>query len=226
LHFELNFCGMDKDGIFVYGEEELQYLRTRCKKMAWAIDRLGKIERRTNSDVFSSLVYSVVGQQVSMTVHKVLWERLQNKCGDVNPVSLSALTVEEIRAVGLSNNKAVYVKGIAESFASGNIDINVLKSMSDEDAIKELTKLNGVGRWTAEMLLLFSLQRKDILSYDDLAIQRGLRMLYHHRKITKELFAKYKRRYSPYGSIASFYLWAIAGNNIPELRDPKPHKKN
>ena len=75
------------------------------------------------------------------------------------------------------------------------------------------------------MILLFCLQRPDILSYDDLAIQRGLRMLYHHRKITRELFNKYQKRYSPYGSTAAIYLWAIAGGTIEGMKDYAPAKK-
>ena len=75
------------------------------------------------------------------------------------------------------------------------------------------------------MMLLFCLQRPDILSYDDLAIQRGMRMVYRHRKIDKKLFAKYKRRLSPCCSVASLYFWAVAGGAIPELTDPAPKKK-
>lgn len=75
------------------------------------------------------------------------------------------------------------------------------------------------------MILLFCLQRKDILSFDDLAIQRGLRMIYRHRKLTKEQFLRYKKRYSPYGSVASLYIWAVAGGAIAELSDPAPKNK-
>ena len=83
--------------------------------------------------------------------------------------------------------------------------------MPDSEAIKRLVSLKGVGVWTAEMILLFCLQRPDIFSFDDLAIQRGLRMVYHHRKIDRKLFEKYRRRFSPYCSVASLYLWAVAG---------------
>ena len=80
--------------------------------------------------------------------------------------------------------------------------------------------------WTAEMILTFSLQRKDIISYSDLAILRGMRMVYHHRRITPQLFTKYKRRYGPYATIASLYLWAVAAGAIPELKDYAPKSKN
>ena len=78
--------------------------------------------------------------------------------------------------------------------------------------------------WTAEMLLIFSLQRPDVVSFGDLAIQRGMRMLYRHRKITRQLFEKYRRRYSPYGTTASLYLWALAGGALPDLTDPAPKR--
>lgn len=96
--------------------------------------------------------------------------------------------------------------------------------MPDEEVIRVLSSLKGIGAWTAEMILLFCMQRPDVLSYDDLAIQRGLRMLYHHRKIDRRLFEKYRRRYRPYGSVASLYLWAIAGGAIPGMRDYAPAK--
>ena len=93
---------------------------------------------------------------------------------------------------------------------------------SDADAIRELTALKGIGVWTAEMILLFCMQRPDVFSYDDLAIQRGLRMVYHHRRIDRKLFEKYRRRFSPYCSVASLYLWAVAGGAVEGMRDYKP----
>jgi len=94
--------------------------------------------------------------------------------------------------------------------------------MTDDEICKRLCRIKGIGVWTAEMLMTFSMQRMDIMSWDDLAIHRGLRMIYHHRKITPELFAKYKRRYSPYATVASLYLWAIAGGACAELVDYAP----
>ncbi len=92
---------------------------------------------------------------------------------------------------------------------TGAFDLDAVAHMSDEDAIRALSSLKGIGVWTAEMILLFCLQRPDIFSYDDLAIQRGLRMVYHHRSIDRRLFEKYRRRFSPYCSTASLYLWAV-----------------
>ena len=97
--------------------------------------------------------------------------------------------------------------------------------MTDEEVIKELSSLKGIGVWTAEMLLLFCMQRPDIVSFGDLAIIRGMRMLYRHREIDRKKFDRYRKRYSPYGSVASLYLWAISAGAIPQLTDPAPKKK-
>ena len=97
--------------------------------------------------------------------------------------------------------------------------------MSDDEVIRALSSLKGVGAWTAEMLLIFTLRRPDILSFGDLGIQRGLRMLYRHKKIDRKRFERYKKRYSPYASTASLYLWAIAGGAIEGLSDPAARKK-
>ena len=104
--------------------------------------------------------------------------------------------------------------------ASGELDLAAVAKMPDAEVVATLSSLRGIGVWTAEMLLLFTLQRPDILSYGDLGIQRGMRMVYRHRKITKALFGKYRRRLSPCGSVASLYLWMVAGGAIPELTDP------
>ena len=144
---------------------------------------------------------------------------------DVTPFAVHAVSAQELQALGISLRKAEYIKDFADKIVSGEFDLQAVEQMSDAEAITALSSLKGIGKWTAEMILLFCLQRSDILSYDDLAIQRGLRMLYHHRKITRELFNKYQKRYSPYGSTAAIYLWAIAGGAIEGMKDYAPAKK-
>ena len=112
------------------------------------------------------------------------------------------------------------VEGAAQAVAGGRLDMAALREMDDAAVCAALVSLRGVGLWTAEMLLLFSLQRQDVFSFDDLAIQRGLRMLYRHKLIDRARFERYRRRFSPYGSVASLYLWAVAGGALPELSDP------
>lgn len=107
---------------------------------------------------------------------------------------------------------------------TGEFALQEISRLPDNEAIQALASLKGIGVWTAEMILLFCLQRPDIFSFDDLAIQRGLRMVYHHRKIDRKLFEKYRRRFSPYCSVASLYLWAVAGGAIPGMKDYAPKK--
>ena len=127
--------------------------------------------------------------------------------------------------MGISLRKAEYIQDFAGKVNSGAFDLQRVAALPDSEAIEALVALKGVGVWTAEMILLFCLQRPDIFSFDDLAIQRGLRMVYRHRKIDRKLFEKYRRRFSPYGSVASLYLWAVAGGAIPGKKDPAPRPK-
>ena len=212
---------------FEYGDEETSYLAARDPRMAEVIEAVGHIRREVHPDLFAALVNSVVGQQISTKAQATIWRRMADALGDVTPERIEALSDDELQAFGLSYRKVGYIKGAAERVLAGEVDLDAIARLSDDEVCRELSSLPGIGVWTAEMLMTFSLQRPDIMSYGDLAIQRGLRMLHHHRRITPELFAKYRRRYSPYGTVASLYLWEIAGGAVPGMRDyaPKPRPK-
>lgn len=210
---------------FQYGETEINYLKRKDKRLASAIDAIGHIERKLDDNLFAAVVRHIVGQQISSKAQATVWARLEIRMKDVTPFAVHAASAQELQALGMSLRKAEYIKDFADKIVSGEFDLQAVEEMSDAEAITALSSLKGIGKWTAEMILLFCLQRPDILSYDDLAIQRGLRMLYHHRKITRELFNKYQKRYSPYGSTAAIYLWAIAGGAIEGMKDYAPAKK-
>lgn len=210
---------------FAYGETELAYLRSRDARLAEAIDAIGPVEREVDDDLFSSVVHHIVGQQISTKAQATIWARMRERLGAVDAVHVLDAGRDGLQALGISFRKADYLLDFAERVQDGSFDLDAVAALPDEQAISALVSLKGVGRWTAEMILLFCLQRPDVLSFDDLAIQRGMRMLYHHRLITPQLFAKYRRRYSPYGSVASLYLWAIAGGAIPGMRDWAPKSR-
>jgi DNA-3-methyladenine glycosylase II len=214
--------------IFQYGDAETSYLKARDKQLAWAIEQIGHIKREVHPDLFAALVRSIVGQQISTKAQITIWERMEAGLGKITPKTICACSKAELQRYGISFRKASYIRGAAEKIADGSFDMDALQAMSDGEVCKTLSQLNGIGVWTAEMLMLFSMRRTDIVSRGDLAILRGMRMLYHHRKITKTLFEKYRRRYSPYGSVASLYLWAIAGGAIEGMKDyaKKEAKKN
>ena len=207
---------------FAYGETELAYLRQRDKRLCAVIDRIGHVDRTVDTDLFSSVVHHIIGQQISTKAQATIWQRMQGALGEVNAETILAAGVPRLQGLGMTFRKAEYITDFAEKVHSGAFRLDAVEHMSDEDAIRALSRLKGIGVWTAEMILLFCLQRPDIFSYDDLAIQRGLRMVYHHRRIDRQLFEKYRRRFSPYCSVASLYLWAVAGGAIPEMHDYKP----
>ena len=207
---------------FEYGEKELSYLRQKDKRLCGVIDRIGPIERRVDTDLFSSVVHHIIGQQISTKAQATIWQRMQDALGKVNAETILAAGVPKLQSLGMTFRKAEYITDFAEKVHTGAFDLDAVEHMNDEDAIGTLSSLKGIGVWTAEMILLFCMQRLDIFSYDDLAIQRGLRMVYHHRSIDRQRFEKYRRRFHPYCSVASLYLWAVAGGAIPEMRDYKP----
>ncbi len=212
------------DLYFNYGEKELAYLKAKDKKLAAVIEKIGYIERKVDSDMFSSVIHHIIGQQISTAAQRSVWNRLCSKLGAVEADGILLLDREELRSVGMSYKKAEYISDFAAKIKDGVFDISSLETLDDAAVVKELTSLKGVGVWTAEMLLIFCLQRPDVVSYGDLGILRGLRMLYRHKKIDREKFLRYRKRYSPYGTVASFYLWAVAGGAIPELTDPASTK--
>lgn len=209
---------------FSYGDKEINYLKRKDKRLALAIEQIGHIERKLDANLFAAVVRHIVGQQISSKAQATVWARLEKALIAVTPLTVHAASARDLQALGMSLRKAEYIKDFADKIVSGEFDLQGVEHMSDAEAIGALSALNGIGKWTAEMILLFCLQRPDILSFDDLAIQRGLRMLYHHRKITRELFNKYQKRYSPYGSTAAIYLWAIAGGAIEGMKDYAPAK--
>jgi DNA-3-methyladenine glycosylase II len=204
--------------IFEYGEKEIAYLKKRDKTLGAAIDAIGLIRREVSPDLFSALVNSIIGQQISTQAQATIWKRLKNGLSEITPHAVLSRTEAELQSFGISFRKASYIRGVAEMAADGRLNIDALRTKTDVEVCEELVKIKGIGIWTAEMLMLFSMQRPDILSFGDLAIHRGMRTLYNHNEITRELFEKYRRRYSPFRSVASLYLWEIAGGKNSKWR--------
>ncbi len=204
---------------FEYGEKEMSYLKQKDKRLGMVIDTIGKIEHHVDTDLFSSVIHHIIGQQISTKAQQTIWQRIKEKFETVNADIILKAGREDLQSIGISFRKADYIIDFASKVKTGEFDIEGIWSKSDKDAINQLVSLRGVGVWTAEMILLFCMQRPNILSFGDLAILRGIKMLYHHRKVGKELFEKYRRRYSPYCSVASLYLWAVSGGAIPEIKD-------
>ena len=157
---------------FEYGEAELSYLRKKDKRLGEVIDRVGRVYRTVDTDLFSSVVHHIVGQQISTKAQATVWQRLRDALGSVSAETVLAAGVPQLQSLGMTFRKAEYITDFAEKVHTGEFDLYAVEHMNDEDAICELSALKGIGVWTAEMILLFCLQRPDIFSIDDLAIQR------------------------------------------------------
>lgn len=216
---------MPDTGYFAYGHREIDWLTSRDPVLGAAMEEIGPVRRAVIPDLFMALVNSIVGQQISTKAHATIWERMRERFTPLTPKTVGEAPVEELQGCGISMRKALYIKEAADAALNGGLDLARLRTLPDEDVCARLSQIKGIGVWTAEMLMTFSMQRMDIMSWGDLAIHRGLRMLYRHRRITPQLFSRYKRKYSPYATIASLYLWAIAGGACPGLVDLAPQAK-
>lgn len=201
---------MLKMNIFQYGQKEIDYLKKRDKILGIAIDEIGIIKREVIPDLFTALIRNIVGQQISSKAASTVWNRIQEHLTEVTPETIVKATSEEIQQCGISTRKVNYIKGVAQAVVQGELNLSELHTLPDDEVIKRLSSLKGIGVWTAEMLLIFSMQRPDVVSWGDLAIRRGMMTLYGLESLTKEQFEEYWKRYSPYSSVASLYLWAIS----------------
>ena len=196
--------------ILTFTPDEYEGLKAKDEKMKRAMEKLPMYEREVDDDLFRSLINNIVGQQISMKAADTVWKRFLDHFKEITPLRLYEADLAEIQSLGISMRKATYIQKTAEKVHKKIVDLEALWTMEDQEVADTLVTLNGIGPWTAEMIMIFSMGRKDIMSYGDLAIRRGLMLLYGHEEITKELFRKYQERFSPYGTLASLYLWEIS----------------
>lgn len=202
--------GTVKTKYFDYGQEEIDYLKSVDETLGTEMMRMGKVERVIIPDLFAALIHAIVGQLISVKAAHTIWERIQDRFGEISPQNMAMQTIDDIQKCGITMKKAVCIKDTAQTIAQGAFHLDELYDLSDAEVIKKLMTLNGVGKWTAEMMLINSMERRDVVSWGDVAIRRGMMKLYGLSTITKEQFEQCRLRYSPVGSIASIYLWQIS----------------
>lgn len=159
-------------------------------------------------DAFYTLARSIIGQQISVKAADTIWGKFANQLGDVNPKNTIKATEAILRECGLSAQKVRYLHGLAEHFIENETHIKNWDKLSDEDIIKELTSLNGIGRWTAEMFMIFHLARPDVLPLADIGLQKAI--FRHYNKSEKMMLAEIfelSQKWKPYRSVATWYLW-------------------
>ena len=131
---------------FQYGETEINYLKRKDKKLAWAIEQIGRIERKLDANLFAAVVRHIVGQQISSKAQATVWARLEARLKVVTPFTVYAASAEELQGLGMSLRKAEYIKDFADKLVSGEFDLQAVEQMSDAEAITALSSLKGIGK--------------------------------------------------------------------------------
>jgi DNA-3-methyladenine glycosylase II len=167
-----------------------------------------RIALQSRGDPFQTLARSIVGQQISVKAAQSVWNRFACAVPVVAPDAVAALRLRRLRACGLSARKSEYLRDLARSFADGTIQARRWPEMDDEAVIAELVQVRGIGRWTAEMLLMFSLLRPNVLPVDDLGLQKAAsRHYFDGEEVDLDELRALGRRWEPWRSVATWYLW-------------------
>tara|TARA_A100001015_G_C15027512_1_gene731340 strand:+ start:309 stop:932 length:624 start_codon:yes stop_codon:yes gene_type:complete len=185
-----------------------QELKKKDKKLGKIIDSYPKDFLFSKSDPFLTLARSIVGQQISVKAAQSVWEKLTLKVVQISPENISMIHSNTLKSAGLSRQKVLYLKNLAYAFLENKIKINLWSKMSDDEIINDLIKIKGIGRWTAEMFLIFNLCRADIFPLDDIGVIKGICRLYNLKyPIKREELIKIGNKWKPYRSVATWYLW-------------------
>jgi DNA-3-methyladenine glycosylase II len=188
----------------------LRHLRRADPVMRDVIQRAGPFTLRTHRNRFRALVFSIVGQQISGKAAAAIRTRLVEylKPQQISADAIARLTPEELRSVGLSAQKTIYLLDLANRVACGDLKLDRVARMPDEAVIEALTEVNGIGIWTAQMFLIFSLGRLDVFPHDDLGVRSAIRNLYGLDELpNKEISHRIATPWRPYASVASWYCW-------------------
>lgn len=179
-------------------------LREQCKVMAKLVDTHGKCTLANQSfEPFQTLATAIIGQQLSLKAADTIKSRVLLLAPNFTAEEMLATKIEDLRSAGLSGSKSKYLFGLATAVAEDQLNFSAMKKYSDEDVIQQLTALNGIGRWTAEMFLIFGLKRPNVLSLGDAGLQRAVRLVFGE----KATLEKASKKWKPYCSLASWYLW-------------------
>ncbi len=192
-----------------YWEQACAELMKQDRILKKLIPKLGPGFLMTRGDPFSTLARSIVGQQISVAAAQSVWNKvLLTLKKRVTPKNILALTVDELRAAGLSGRKVEYIRDLAEHFVSGRLHANQWKGMEDELIIKELTEIRGIGRWTAEMFLIFNMVRPNILPLDDVGLIKAISLNYFSGEpVSRHEAREVAANWAPWRTVATWYMW-------------------
>ena len=195
-----------------YWNKAKRYLSKRDKIMSKLIKNYRSPNETTltsRKDIFFSLCKSIIGQQISVAAANSVFLKFKKKCKNkINPKTVSKLTSTQLRNCGLSRQKVLGIKSLAKQILNKSFNPKLIKNMSDEEAIVYLSNLRQIGRWSAEMILLFTYNRSDIWPIQDIGLLRAISKNYNKKYFPPEKFVSLlQKRFSPYCSVATWYLW-------------------
>jgi DNA-3-methyladenine glycosylase II len=192
-----------------YWEQACRELMKQDRILKKLIPKFGSGFLVTRGDAFNTLARSIVGQQISVAAAQSVWNRvLLSSKNKVNPKNILALSVEELRGAGLSGRKVEYIRDLADHFHSGRLHASQWKDMEDEDVIKELSDIRGIGRWTAEMFLIFNLVRPNILPLDDVGLIKAISLNYFSGEpVSRHEAREVAANWAPWRTVATWYMW-------------------
>ena len=194
---------------FAITDRDRRGLVKRMPEFRAAVEKIELEPFEYGGDLFYELAHSIVSQQLAVRAAEAVFSRVNALPGGLTPETLLAADDETLRGCGLSARKVEYLRGVAQAALAGKLDEKRFALMPDAEVIDALVELKGVGVWTAEMLLIFHFGRRNVLSTGDLGVRRGLEILLDRENFTPEELAELRRRVSPYGTLASLYLWRL-----------------
>ena len=188
----------------------VRFLKKNDSTLARIIGSSGRIRFKLDDDHYEAIVGSIIFQQLAGAAAKAILNRFRDLYGGrlPSPKEYLATNVSDLRKSGLSPQKISYIRDLAERLLDGRLDLRRLEDLSDEEAVRELDAVRGIGRWTAEMFLIFKLGRTDVLPVNDLGLRKAVKRAYRLRKLpSREKFEQLALKWHPYSSISTLYLW-------------------
>jgi len=190
-----------------YWDRAKRALIRRDPVMARIIRSFPGIHLEPRGDPFHTLSRAIVGQQISVAAAQSVWNKFSGVALEIHPEKILRLKPTQMRACGLSERKCEYISDLAQRFADGAVHVHKWPAMSDEEVIEDLAQVRGIGRWTAEMFLMFNLLRPDVFPLDDLGLRKGIQLAYFKRKVSLKTMRKLGESWRPWRSMATWYLW-------------------
>ena len=192
----------------IFWQKAKKTLSSKDNKLSKIIESYPQDFLFSKSDPFFTLAISIVGQQISVKAAQSVWNRLEAKVSKINPKIIAKTHSNTLKSVGLSRQKVSYLKNLAEAFIEKKIKLNMWNKMTDEEIVQDLIQIKGIGRWTVEMFMIFNLCRADIFPLDDIGMIKGLCKLYKiSYPVEREKIIKIGKKWKPYRSVATWYLW-------------------